>query len=984
MTMYQNKKVSLLICYYERPFFIDLIVNNICEQTFIKKNPSNMEVVIVDDSIDSLKLDIDYFVKEIHSRLPELSVQYHPLNEKLTIGEKRNMLCTKAKNPILIFMDDDDYYFPSYIEYSVHELIKKKKSLVGSNCMLFCFVNENFKKSCINCISPRQIHEATMCFYKSHFERVGGFVSKGFGEGARMIDGHEEKVYARMDISKIMVCICHKKNTCNKDMFSSMSQPAQYTLPDNVVSIINSIIKDPRYLQRKRICFKYATRERPEQFKSTLMRYVDYLSGKHEYQFVLSFDEDDTTMNNDDIKSFVDQLRKRFSIEYSYEKSDNKIHAINRNMLAPCFDVLILISDDMIPQERSFDDIIINDFAQYFPDYDGMLNYNDGFRPDWPKLCTFTVYGYTYYRRFNYIYFPEYVTAYCDNEQTEVGRLLNKIKDIDRVIVRHEWARNDFQDDLRKRTESTLLYEKDRSLYEQRLKKQFNLFSNSDTSSSINSFNEEVPEALSKFQRNKRSEPFLLSILIPTIASRSDTFQKLNARLENLIKDKSYFSRIEILSIFDNRSMELGRKRTMLLSYAQGEFITFLDDDDNITDDYFDVIIPCIEQFDKIDKEIDVICFKQECSINGSLPFIVDTDMQNTNDIIPLEPPFQPEYKRRAWHWNIFRKERCVSVPFLNITGPEDFFWLQNVYPLLRKQIKIDKVLHKYTYNNNTTEAQDYNRINNDDKEEITTTVILPFSLKNVFVTGCDENYYTSCLTLLSSIYEKAHDDIDIIVIYDLGLTTEHSKELSKLNKVEVVSFSYIKEQCKSYYPTFLDVRQFAWKVWLLNDVQRFGDLILYTDSGVVVRESLKPFYERLKDVGSLFILDPGHCNIEWTHEMCCNIIKATNEEMENRQLLAKIQGYNKHNIPMLRFHKEALELAKIRECIQGFHYYPYGPRTKGHRHDQSIYSILIQRYKIPTMLKDDVLFYDDYDACRVPFFVHHNTYFNTSNLIFA
>ena len=104
-----------------------------------------------------------------------------------------------------------------------------------------------------------------------------------------------------------------------------------------------------------------------------------------------------------------------------------------------------------------------------------MLNFNDGFRKDWPSICTLTIYGYKYYQRFGYIYNPEYESVYCDNEQTEVGRLLNKIHDIDRVIIRHEWNDPAFQDDLRRRTETSEVYKRDFDIYTKRKAANFQL-----------------------------------------------------------------------------------------------------------------------------------------------------------------------------------------------------------------------------------------------------------------------------------------------------------------------------------------------------------------------------------------------------------------------------------------------------------------------------------------------------------------------------
>ena len=165
---------------------------------------------------------------------------------------------------------------------------------------------------------------------------------------------------------------------------------------------------------RVRLCFKYATRERPVQFMKTLDTYLDLLSYKYDYHFVISMDTNDTSMNTDTIKEYLNKKRQIVQLEYFYGESKNKIDAINRDMIAPTFNILVLISDDMIPEIQGYDDIIVNEFAKHYPDYDGMLNFNDGFCSDWPFLCTLTIYGFKYYQRFGYIYHPDYESVYCD------------------------------------------------------------------------------------------------------------------------------------------------------------------------------------------------------------------------------------------------------------------------------------------------------------------------------------------------------------------------------------------------------------------------------------------------------------------------------------------------------------------------------------------------------------------------------------------
>ena len=235
-----DKKVSILICFYERPHFLPLIIHNLKSQTFLQKFLNQSELIIVDDSSKDLRLDIDRLKRELILLLPDIT--YICNETKLTIGEKRNVLCRNAKYNALIFMDDDDYYFPSYIEYSLFSLYKRGKSLVGSKCMLFCFVNHDYKKMSINCVSTRQIHEATICMLKSHFDVTGGFNERGNGEGSKLIDGHENKINSKLDISKLMVCICHSQNSCNKDMFLKIAQPAEYPFSDSLRRLLKECL----------------------------------------------------------------------------------------------------------------------------------------------------------------------------------------------------------------------------------------------------------------------------------------------------------------------------------------------------------------------------------------------------------------------------------------------------------------------------------------------------------------------------------------------------------------------------------------------------------------------------------------------------------------------------------------------------------------------------------------------------------------------
>lgn len=666
----RNKRVSILMCFYERPSFLKLIIHNVRNQTFVQKYPGQVEFVIADDSIEPYQLDSEALCNELKGIVDDIT--YIRLADKLTIGQKRNLLCEKAKYGVVIFMDDDDYYFPTYIEYSLSELFRRRKALVGSNSMLFCYTQSDYKKMSINCISPRQIHEATVCMLKSHWQQTGGFEIKGNGEGAKLIDGHETKVNPKLDISKIMVCICHPKNTCNKALFVNVGSPAEYPFSDDLKALVDECIAHPLYASRVRLCFKYATRSRPVQFMRTFSRYVEYLSGKYDVHFVVSMDVDDVSMNNDDIRTFLNDYRKQFQIEYYYGTSRNKVDALNRDMVAPTMDVLVLISDDMIPQEKGYDDVIVQAFQAHFPDYDGMLNFNDGLRTDWPKLCTLTVYGIKYYQRFGYIYHPHYDSVYCDQEQTEVGRILKRIKDIDRVIIRHEWTDPAYQDELRNKCESAQLYQKDHAVFQSRAATNFGLIRNGDDRSGWTT-PPPIPPAIVNGGQHAGQPPVpppsssSLSetpVLLTVVVIANDA-KVLYERVEQLRASFSNCTVVAVHGHYDTTSQVF--KFTYLQALAHtvsSTYVTFHFPNEHFSPNYIDRLHPYLTDESK---KYGIISFDQRCSFDGGKnTFVVRCDAMNTvteNIDIPLRGPWQQRYDRKLCNWNVFRTELFTSLP---------------------------------------------------------------------------------------------------------------------------------------------------------------------------------------------------------------------------------------------------------------------------------------------------------------------------------
>lgn len=185
-----------------------------------------------------------------------------------------------------------------------------------------------------------------------------------------------------------------------------------------------------------KLLIKFPIRERKEKFLTTIDRYYYLMEDKENTFFLISIDEDDKVLNNN---RFLDLLENKYdNIEIFINKNlGSKIGACNANIKETEWewDIVLLASDDMIPQIQGYDNIIRKKMEELYPDTDGVLWFFDGNRKDLNTLCCL---GKKYYQRFEYIYYHGYKSFYCDNEFTQVANKLGKQTFINQCIIKHE------------------------------------------------------------------------------------------------------------------------------------------------------------------------------------------------------------------------------------------------------------------------------------------------------------------------------------------------------------------------------------------------------------------------------------------------------------------------------------------------------------------------------------------------------------------
>lgn len=306
-----------------------------------------------------------------------------------------------------------------------------------------------------------------------------------------------------------------------------------------------------------RLLLKCPTRSRPHKVMETIQRYVQLANHPDQLGIAISCDVDDTSMTKNLVQDELKRIMRpcAWSSVY-YGGSKSKIEACNADMdrIDYPWDIVVLVSDDMIPTVKGYDDAIRNTMLARHPDTNGILWFNDGFQED--RLNTLCIFGRKIYEEFGYIYHPSYKSLFCDTELTDLCKttLKDRTTYMPYCIIRHEHPGTGFGQNM------DALYEVNQKYW------------NTDMYNYI----------------RRKSYAYDMSFLIPTITGREDSFQHLIDSLRQKMSALYPECRYEICMDYDNREISIGMKRNRLLNAAKGKYLAFIDDDDDITHAYIE------------------------------------------------------------------------------------------------------------------------------------------------------------------------------------------------------------------------------------------------------------------------------------------------------------------------------------------------------------------------------------------------------------
>tara|TARA_B100000900_G_scaffold413879_2_gene438934 strand:- start:707 stop:1459 length:753 start_codon:yes stop_codon:yes gene_type:complete len=127
-----NKKISIVIPYYNKINWIDQTLKSIFDQTY-----KNYEILIIYD--DTLKKDLKYLKKKINNKKIKLIIN----SKNLGAGPSRNKAVNFAKGEYIAFLDADDIWKPNKLKLQL--AFMEKFNLKISHTSYF-IIDKNNKK----------------------------------------------------------------------------------------------------------------------------------------------------------------------------------------------------------------------------------------------------------------------------------------------------------------------------------------------------------------------------------------------------------------------------------------------------------------------------------------------------------------------------------------------------------------------------------------------------------------------------------------------------------------------------------------------------------------------------------------------------------------------------------------------------------------------------------------------------------------------
>ena len=156
---------------------------------------------------------------------------------------------------------------------------------------------------------------------------------------------------------------------------------------------------------------------------------------------------------------------------------------------------------------------------------------------------------------------------------------------------------------------------------------------------------------------------------------------------------------VELCYFMDNRRRSVGEKRNVLLDMAQGEYVSFIDDDDEIAPDYVQRVHDAIVSSRKSKSPVDVICFPQRATLKPhnvihectySLAHWRDRKPEERRALAPSDAQNTLNWSGPPAHTMVWRREILKGVRFPEKNFGEDVPWVDAACSMAKTEMVLN------------------------------------------------------------------------------------------------------------------------------------------------------------------------------------------------------------------------------------------------------------------------------------------------------
>lgn len=229
--------VSICTPTFNRRPFIPTMFECFRNQNYPK---DKMEWIIVDDGTDK----IEDLIKT--ADIPQ--IKYFSIDEKMTLGKKRNFMHEKTRGSIIVYMDDDDYYPPDRVSHAVERLIQNPRALCAGSSELYIYFKDLKKMYQCGPYGPNHATAGTFAFRRELLNQTRYEDHAALAEERAFLKEYTIP-FVQLDPMKSILVFSHNHNTFDKRKLLENPHPDYFkesvkTVDDFIKSMYEKDIKD--------------------------------------------------------------------------------------------------------------------------------------------------------------------------------------------------------------------------------------------------------------------------------------------------------------------------------------------------------------------------------------------------------------------------------------------------------------------------------------------------------------------------------------------------------------------------------------------------------------------------------------------------------------------------------------------------------------------------------------------------------------------